>query len=83
MEALHTAGRPPESLLGVSQVGHDVAVFPAALLRARPAQVGGGRAAVVHGAKSGSGQDFMLVIGEKCVLHICVSNNTVLANGYK
>lgn len=47
MEALHRTRRPSEPFLGVSQVGHDEAVFPPTLLGSWPSEVGGGRAAVV------------------------------------
>ena len=46
-----SAKGPLEALAGVPEVAHDVAVLPAALHRAGPAQVAGGRRAVVHGAQ--------------------------------
>lgn len=39
MEALDTAGGPPESPLRVPQVGHDVTVLPATLFRSGATQV--------------------------------------------
>lgn len=51
MERRHAARRPPETLLRVPQIAHDVSVFPAALLRARSAQVSRRRRSVVHGAQ--------------------------------
>merc|ERR1740129_2688330 len=47
MELQHSADGPLEALAGVPQVGHDVAVLPSALDCPRPAQVGGGRGAVM------------------------------------
>ena len=47
MELQHSADGPLEALAGVPQVGHDVAVLPAALDCPGPAQVGGGRGAVM------------------------------------
>ena len=51
VELEHGADGPLEALAGVPEVAHDVAVLPAALHRAGPAQVAGGRRAVVHGAQ--------------------------------
>jgi hypothetical protein len=39
MEALNATWRPSEATLRVSQVGHDVAILPSALLRSRSAQI--------------------------------------------
>lgn len=52
MEALDRARRPSEAALRVPQIGHDVAVLPAAFLRTRTAQVAGRRWTIVHGSQS-------------------------------
>lgn len=41
METLHGAGGPSETSLRVTQIGHDVAILPAAALGTRSAQVAG------------------------------------------
>ena len=51
VELLQTARRPLEALLGVSEVGHDEALLPAAPFGAGTSQVGGWRRAVVHVAQ--------------------------------
>lgn len=55
MELFHGAGRPSEAFFRVSEVAHDVTVFPATSPRPRTPQVGGGRGPVVHGAQAGGG----------------------------
>lgn len=53
MELFHGARRPSEALFRVSEVAHNVAIFPATSPCAGAPQVGGGRGPVVHGAQAG------------------------------
>ena len=51
MKLQYGTDRPFESLAGVSEIAHDVAVLPPTLDRPGPAQVRGGRGPVVYSAQ--------------------------------
>ena len=59
VELLDGAVGPPEALGRVPQVAHDEAVLPAALARARAAQVGRRRRPVVHGAEPARAEELV------------------------
>lgn len=52
MEGGHAAVGPFEALLGVTKIAHDVSVLPAALFRARSAEVTRRRRTIVNGTQS-------------------------------
>lgn len=52
MELLDGTRGPAETLLGVAQVAHDVAVLPPAAARPGPTEVGRRRGPIVHGSES-------------------------------
>jgi hypothetical protein len=54
MELGNRAGRPLEAPFCVSEIAHDVAIFPSALLSSRTTQVARCRRTVVNAAQSGN-----------------------------